>query len=197
MIKIKGKNEYGKRQAGERFQTSLREHLLTFNDGVISIITIMVLSIPAPRSDGDFWYDAHRIFITFKRAMKQVVIADFFLLTLSFIPVMTKWIIIDPSQMALAVYGGVYLLVQMCAFWIFVAGNYCRVHKGAVWQTALVRTLLIGMPLAVVLILLPKITLIMYLVLPIIRSSHLIEHLDDIIIKSKTPDFLSGVLCRV
>ena len=182
----------------ERFQTSLREHLLTFNDGVIAIIiTIMVLSIPAPRSDGDFWYDAHRIFITFKRATKQVVIADFFLLTLSFIPVMTKWIIIDPSQMALAVYGGVYLLVQMCAFWIFVAGNYCRVHKGAVWQTALVRTLLIGMPLAVVLILLPKITLIMYLVLPIIRSSHLIEHLDDIIIKSKTPDFLSGVLCRV
>ena len=182
----------------ERFQTSLREHLLTFNDGVIAIIiTIMVLSIPAPRSDGDFWYDAHRIFITFKRATKQVVIADFFLLTLSFIPVMTKWIIIDPSQIALAVYGGVYLLVQMCAFWIFVAGNYGRVHKGAVWQTALVRTLLIGMPLAVVLILLPKITLIMYLVLPIIRSSHLIEHLDDIIIKSKTPDFLSGVLCRV
>ena len=182
----------------ERFQTSLREHLLTFNDGVIAIIiTIMVLSIPAPRSDGDFWYDAHRIFITFKRATKQVVIADFFLLTLSFIPVMTKWIIIDPSQMALAVYGGVYLLVQMCAFWIFVAGNYGRVHKGAVWQTALVRTRLIGIPLAVVLILLPKITLIMYLVLPIIRSSHLIEHLDDIIIKSKTPDFLSGVLCRV
>lgn len=182
----------------ERFQTSLREHLLTFNDGVIAIIiTIMVLSIPAPRSDGDFWYDAHRIFITFKRATKQVVIADFFPLTLSFIPVMTKWIIIDPSQMALAVYGGVYLLVQMCAFWIFVAGNYGRVHKGAVWQTALVRTLLTGIPLAVVLILLPKITLIMYLVLPIIRSSHLIEHLDDIIIKSKTPDFLSGVLCRV
>ena len=184
----------------ERFQTSLREHLLTFNDGVIAIIiTIMVLSIPSPRSDGDFWYDAHRIFITFKRVTKQVVIADFFLLTLSFIPVMTKWIIIDPSQMALAVYGGVYLLVQMCAFWIFVAGNYGRVHKGAVWQTALVRTLLTGIPLAVVLILLPKITLIMYLVLPIIRSSHLIEHLDslDIIIKNKTPDFLSGVLCRV
>lgn len=81
---------------------------------------------------------------------------------------MTKWIIIDPSQMALAVYGGVYLLVQVCAFWIFVAGNYGRVHNGAVWQTALVRTLLIGMPLAVVLILLPKITLIMYLVLLII-----------------------------
>lgn len=81
---------------------------------------------------------------------------------------MTKWIIIDPSQMALAVYGGVYLLVQVCAFWIFVAGNYGRVHKGAVWQTALVRTLLTGIPLAVVLILLPKITLIMYLVLLII-----------------------------
>lgn len=63
----------------ERFQTSLREHLLTFNDGVIAIIiTIMVLSITAPRSDGDFWYDAHHIFITFKRATKQVVIVDFF-----------------------------------------------------------------------------------------------------------------------
>ncbi|WP_288557425.1 hypothetical protein [uncultured Lactobacillus sp.] len=32
----------------ERFQTSLREYLLTFNNGVITIIiTIMVLSIPA------------------------------------------------------------------------------------------------------------------------------------------------------
>lgn len=61
------------------FERSLREHLLTFNDGVIAIIiTIMVLSISAPRSDGNFWYDAHRIFITFKRATKQVVIADFF-----------------------------------------------------------------------------------------------------------------------
>lgn len=80
----------------ERFQTSLREYLLTFNDGVIAI---MVLSIPAPRNDGDFWYDAHRIFITFKRATKQVVLADFFLLTLSFIPVMTKWTIIDSWQL--------------------------------------------------------------------------------------------------
>lgn len=57
------------------------------------IITIMVLSIPAPKSDGDlkqflldavnygvsflivadFWYDAHRIFVTFKKATKKVV----------------------------------------------------------------------------------------------------------------------------
>ncbi|WP_230318843.1 TMEM175 family protein [Lactobacillus crispatus] len=73
----------------KNFQTSLRDHLLTFNDGVIAIIiTIMVLSIPAPKGDADlrhflmdamnysvsffivadFWYDAHRVFVTFKRA---------------------------------------------------------------------------------------------------------------------------------
>ena len=174
----------------ERFQRSLRDHLLTFNDGVIAIIiTIMVLSIPAPKSDADlrrffidalnygvsffivadFWYDAHRVFSTFKKATKKVVVANFvFLLSLSFIPIMTKWIIKDPSQLALAIYGGVYLLVQMCVFWIFVAGNIDRIHKGAVWQTALVRTLLMGIPLAVILIFLPKITLVMYLVLPIV-----------------------------
>lgn len=172
-----------------RFQTSLRDHLLTFNDGVIAIIiTIMVLSIPAPKGDANlkrffldamnysvsffivanFWYDAHRVFVTFKRATKKVVVADFFfLLTLSFIPIMTKWIIKNPTSKALAIYGIVYLVVQMCIFWIFVAGNYARIHKKAVWQTALVRTLTMGIPLAIILILLPKITLFIYLVLPI------------------------------
>lgn len=174
----------------EHFQISLREHLLTFNDGVIAIIiTIMVLSIPAPKSDADlhhflmdavnygvsffivadFWYDAHRAFSTFKKATKKVMVADImFLLTLSFIPIMTKWIINDPTQLALAIYGSVYIAVEMCVFWIFVAGNIDRIHKVAVWQTALVRTLVIGVPLAVILIFLPKITLIMYLVLPIV-----------------------------
>lgn len=174
----------------EHFQISLCEHLLTFNDGVIAIIiTIMVLSIPAPKSDADlhhflmdavnygvsffivadFWYDAHRAFSTFKKATKKVMVADImFLLTLSFIPIMTKWIINDPTQLALAIYGSVYVAVEMCVFWIFVAGNIDRIHKVAVWQIALVRTLVIGVPLAVILIFLPKITLIMYLVLPIV-----------------------------
>ena len=174
----------------ERYQRSLRDQLVTFNDGVIAIIiTIMVLSLPAPKTDADlkkflfdainysvsffivadFWYDAHRTFSTFKKATKRVVIADFFfLLTLSFIPIMTKWIIKDPSPLALSVYGGIYLVVQMCIFWTFIAGNYDQIHKKAVWQTTLVRTLTLGIPLAVILILVPKITLIVYLVLPLV-----------------------------
>lgn len=173
----------------EQFQKSLREHLVAFNDGVIAIIiTIMVLSIPAPKSDAelkkflfdamnysvsflvvaDFWYDAHRTFSTFTKATKKVVIADFFfLLTLSFIPIMTKWIIQDPSPLALSVYGGIYLVVQMCVFGVFIAGNYEQIRKRAIWHTALVRTLAFGILLAAILILVPKITLIIYLVLPI------------------------------
>ncbi|MCH4003841.1 MAG: hypothetical protein LKE57_02295 [Lactobacillus crispatus] len=89
------------------------------------------------------------------------------MLMLSFIPIMTKWVIKNPTPMALAMYGIVYLLVQMCIFWVFVVGNYEYIHKEAVWQTALVRTLTIGLPLAIILILLPKITLLIYLVLPI------------------------------
>lgn len=54
---------------------------------------------------------------------------------------MTKWVIKNPTPMALAMYGIVYLLVQMCIFWVFVVGNYEYIHKEAVWQTALVRTL--------------------------------------------------------
>ena len=33
--------------------------------------------------------------------------------------------------MALAMYGIVYLLVQMCIFWVFVVGNYEYIHKEA------------------------------------------------------------------
>lgn len=53
-------------------------------------------------------------------------------------------------------------------FWTFIAGNYDQIHKKAVWQTTLVRTLTLGIPLAVILILVPKITLIVYLVLPLV-----------------------------
>ena len=37
----------------ERYQRSLRDHLVTFNDGVMIaiIITIMVLSLPAPKTE--------------------------------------------------------------------------------------------------------------------------------------------------
>ena len=73
----------------EWYQRSLRDHLVTFNDGVTAIIiTIMVLSLPAPKTDADlkkflfyainysvsffivadFWYDGHRSFSRFKKA---------------------------------------------------------------------------------------------------------------------------------
>ncbi len=55
----------------KNFQTSLRDHLLTFNDGVI---TIMVLSIPAPKGDADlrhFLMDAMNYSVSF------FIVADF------------------------------------------------------------------------------------------------------------------------
>lgn len=99
-----------------------REHLDAFNDGVIAIIiTIMVLEIPIPSFVSqlnnfaykiaiyvvsflivaNFWYVVNRVFATFEGAKKSIIIADmFFLLNLSLIPVMTKWVIKEPNYIS-------------------------------------------------------------------------------------------------
>ncbi|MCH3989668.1 MAG: TMEM175 family protein [Lactobacillus sp.] len=182
------KKDHG--QFSDQFARDLKEHLATFNDGVIAIIiTVMVLEIPAPQSDtalpsflkaignyavsffivASFWYSAHSTFASFEKANKRVMIADFcMLLALSLVPVMTKWIIQNPSQIALAIYGLVYALVEVFSMLILVAGNYERIRGRQLWKVALFRSFMFLIPLTILIIFIPKVTLYLYLIVPIV-----------------------------
>lgn len=167
-----------------------REHLDAFNDGVIAIIiTIMVLEIPIPSFVSqlnnfaykiaiyvvsflivaNFWYVVNRVFATFEGAKKSIIIADmFFLLNLSLIPVMTKWVIKEPNYISSLAYGLNYLLVQLCLFWILVAGNYQKLRTREIWTQALLRSILYLVPLILVVAFISRITVLVYLLLPIV-----------------------------
>ena len=114
----------------------MKPHLDTFNDGVIAIIiTIMVLELPVPAGPGaypvflkqiglflvsffivaGFWYEHHRILSVVQKADHQIVILDLlFLATLSLIPVMTKWILVERNSWSVVAYGTAYLAVSIC-----------------------------------------------------------------------------------
>lgn len=114
----------------------LKDHLETFNDGVIAIIiTIMVLEVPLP-SEADtsygtflrsifvflisffivanFWYQHHRTFGMIKKASRSILLTNFlFLALLSIIPLMTKWIMQEPNSFAISNFGVVYFVVSI------------------------------------------------------------------------------------
>lgn len=123
-----------KLQEEEPFE--LKSHLDSLNDGVIAIIiTIMVLEVPLPSqshvSYGDlletififlvsffvvanFWYGLNRILLMLRRASKRLMIYDFcFLAALSLVPILTKWMMIQPSRLAVINYGIVYFIVNL------------------------------------------------------------------------------------
>jgi uncharacterized membrane protein len=90
------------------------------------------------------------------------------LLALSLVPVMTKWIIQNPSQIALAIYGLVYALVEVFSMLILVAGNYERIRGRQLWKVALFRSFMFLIPLTILIIFIPKVTLYLYLIVPIV-----------------------------
>ncbi|MFV0558264.1 MAG: TMEM175 family protein [Enterococcus sp.] len=115
--------------------SKLKEHLELFNDAVIAIIiTIMVLEVPLPIGEegtyseflralsvffisffivANFWYQHHRSFALLKEAKKKVLILNFlFLAVLATLPLMTKWVMQDPSSLAVLNYGVVYFLIS-------------------------------------------------------------------------------------
>lgn len=124
----------------------LREHLQTFNDGVMAIIiTIIVLEIqPALnevhydlflRSIGvflitffivaDFWYDLHLIFsfYIFKPGKATAIIDFIFLADLALLPVMTKWIMSEHSTFSVANFGVVFLIAKVLEYLIQFIGT--------------------------------------------------------------------------
>lgn len=113
-----------------------KSHLDNLNDGIIAIIiTIMVLSVPLPTDAGgsyhdyletififgvsffviaNFWYELNRITLMLKRVSKRMVIANFlFIAALALIPILTKWMMLQPSRLAVLNFGFVYLFANI------------------------------------------------------------------------------------
>lgn len=115
---------------------ALKAHLDSLNDGIIAIIiTIMVLEIPLPSQAAvsyhdflkaififgvsffvvaNFWYELNRILLMLKQTSKQLIICDFiFLAVLGLLPVLTKWMMVEPSRLAVLDYGVAYLAANL------------------------------------------------------------------------------------
>ncbi|MGM9892615.1 TMEM175 family protein [Limosilactobacillus sp.] len=113
-----------------------KEHLDNLNDGVIAIIlTVMVLEVPLPNQSGvsyrnfmgsififlvsffvvaNFWYDLNRMLLSLNRVTKKMIINDFiFLAALSVIPMLTKWMMLEPSSLAVFDYGIAYFIANL------------------------------------------------------------------------------------
>ncbi|MCL2677109.1 MAG: TMEM175 family protein [Streptococcaceae bacterium] len=119
----------------KRRKTKFREHIEVFSDAVIAvIITIMLLEIPMPSGPdgyfkflgavgiffvsfiviGNFWLNHHKIFSITEEVTEGIVVQDFiFLALLSIIPLLTKWIIEEPTRFSALNYGGLLLLILL------------------------------------------------------------------------------------
>lgn len=137
----------------EQRQRKMMTHLETLNDGVIAIImTILVLEIPAPHgiSDywnflnsivvfiisffivADFWYELNKIYASIEYATKGIIISDLlYLASLSVMPILTKWIIENPSSLAVINYGVMYMIIELVGLIIrhFVFQLMTREHE--------------------------------------------------------------------
>ncbi|GBG96918.1 TMEM175 family protein [Lactococcus termiticola] len=111
----------------------LRDHIETFSDGMIAIIiTIMLLEIPVPSEHvgylefiesvgvflvsfvviANFWFNRHKIFALTEEITESIIVQDFiFTGLLSLIPILTKWIMVNPSPFSALNFGGVLILI--------------------------------------------------------------------------------------
>lgn len=116
----------------------LQEHLEVFNDVVLAIIiTIIVLNLPLPRDHSyatmhhlvktigiylisfvviaNFWLTHHFIFAKIRGGINEkLVVLDFvFMVELSLLPFLTKWMEVDQTSLPIMVYGVVYLMATV------------------------------------------------------------------------------------
>lgn len=188
------------REAEQNESRSLREHLQTFNDGVLAIIiTIIVLEIQPALHEvhydrflvsisiflitffiiADFWYDLHLIYAYYiLKPRKATAIVDFiFLADLALLPVMTKWIMEEPSTFAVANYGVVFLIAKIFEYLIQYVGTKQTLNGDSkimeiFISRSFVRRVIVTLLSNVILISLsfysPRIAMILYLVVPIL-----------------------------
>lgn len=177
----------------------LREHLQAFNDGVLAIIiTIIVLEIKPPLAPNnyskfigdiivflisffiiaDFWYDLHVDFSYFiLKPSKATAIIDFFLLAdLSLLPIMTKWIMADPSSFAVANFGIVFLIAKVLRIIEQYVGAMPTMKDYKIINIFMTRSslrrmiwiLFLNIILIILALFLPRLAMILYLTIPIL-----------------------------
>lgn len=182
----------------EETQTELpiqnHNRLCALNDGVIAIIlTIMALEIHLPIGKityidflvdigifltsffvvANFWYENHLTFATFKKASHQVLVFNFlFLAILTLIPVLTKWIMLDLSRLAVINYGVVYLMIVLLQSLIFTSAHIQTTKSQNPFLVDLMRIRILSLILWNLVLIglayfVPKVAMILYLSLPI------------------------------
>lgn len=145
-IKISEENiaEYHRRteEMQKKRHSYLKQRLEALNDGIIAIIiTIMVLEVPLPNGQNiasyynflgslsvflvsffvvaNFWYELGQSLALVDEIDKGIIIFDFvFLATLSLLPILTKWMMHNPSQLAVVNYGIVYMVANLLKTWL-------------------------------------------------------------------------------
>ncbi|EOT43822.1 TMEM175 family protein [Enterococcus columbae] len=191
---VRTRLEEKRKQTQEEIPLLTHNRLCALNDGVIAIIlTIMALEIHLPVDNisytnflvdvgifftsffvvANFWYENHLTFATFKKATHQVLVFNFsFLALLTLIPVLTKWIMLDVSRLAVMNYGVVYLLIVLLQSLIFSAAHLQTVQSKNPFLVGLMRIrivslILLNLGLIAFAYFMPKIAMILYLSLPI------------------------------
>lgn len=181
-------------------QASLKEHIMMFNDAVIAIIsTIMILEVPLPVSSGssytsflrailvflisffivaNFWYAHHRAMSGLNFEKKSTLILNFtFLAGLSIIPLLTKWLMLEPTRLAVINYGTTYLFINLIEG-IISARSHTDVlaeHPTAlefarqILHLRLVSLLLWNIVLIVLAYFIPNVVMIFYISLPVLN----------------------------
>ncbi|WP_314737995.1 TMEM175 family protein [Limosilactobacillus urinaemulieris] len=129
----------------------LYSRLSEINTGVLAIVmTIIVLEIQPPANMAHyvdfihdigvflitflivskFWYDLHKVYTYFiERPSKAIAVLDLLLLAfISLMPVMAKWVMLEPSTMSIANYGLVFLMANL-----FMSGLQIWGFKKSFW----------------------------------------------------------------
>lgn len=126
--------EHGE-QEREKGRRHLRNHIEMFSDAVIAIIiTIMLLEVPVPTGIYDygsfaesvgiflvsftvaanFWFNHHKNLAVTDELSESIIVADFgFMALLGLLPLLTRWLMEDPSWLASLNYGGVILFTLL------------------------------------------------------------------------------------
>lgn len=124
------------KERDEDSKRKLRHRLEFLTDGIVAIIiTIMVLEIPLPSEAAIsyemflkaigifflsfflvavFWYEHFKLFSQTEMVSQKVAVINLiFLAVLALIPILTKWMMFDVSQLSVINYGIAYLMINI------------------------------------------------------------------------------------
>ncbi|WP_461218041.1 TMEM175 family protein [Lapidilactobacillus salsurivasis] len=177
----------------------LKDHLDVFDDAVIAIIiTVMVLEVPLPDQTvgsyklfmrailiflisffmvANFWYENHQTFAILPRADKKFLLMNFaFLAALSLLPLLTKWLMQQPTNLAVANMGLDYLVINMLRRLmvnhtnreLFGKTGAARAFFDQITRWRIIGGFLLNIALIGVAFIQPAVAMIFYLALPII-----------------------------